>query len=173
VRSDGAVGRRPTLSLNEWAVLGVIVDSPRHGYDIANELAGSTPTGDVWRVSRPATYRALDRLEALGLARSTHTEPGKSAPPRTVYAPTTKGVGALSAWLETPVPHLRDVRSALLLKLVLIDLLGGNRRRLVDAQRTAFEQQLDALLPVPAGDDPARMWRHHSAVAVAAFLDDL
>ena len=131
------VERRPTLSLNEWAVLGLLVERPRHGYDIAAELRPGTPIGEVWRLSRQLVYRALERLEALGLVEPRRTEHG-TGPPRTVYGPTRRGRDALRRWLVTPVDHLRDVRSAFLLKLVLLERLGLERGDLVAAQRVAF-----------------------------------
>jgi DNA-binding PadR family transcriptional regulator len=167
------VERRPTLSLNEWAVLGVLVDNPRHGYDIAAELKSGTPVGDVWHLTRQLVYRALERLDALGLAEPRRTEPGDAGPPRTVYGPTRRGRGTLRSWLDTPVTHLRDVRSALLLKLVLLERLGLDRGPLVRAQRVAFEPLIDRLDDAPSTEHVTTLWRHHSAAAAAAFLDDL
>jgi PadR family transcriptional regulator AphA len=167
------VERRQSLSLNEWAVLGVLVDRPRHGYDVAAELGRSAPIGDAWRLTRPLVYRALERLEALGLAEPRRTEPGDAGPPRTVYGPTRRGRAALRRWLTTPVEHLRDVRSALLLKLVLLDRLGLDRTELIEAQRAAFSPLIERLDDRPPADRVTALWRHHSAAAAAAFLDDL
>jgi DNA-binding PadR family transcriptional regulator len=163
--------RRPTLSLNEWAVLGVLVDRPRHGYDIAAELRAGTPLGDIWTVSRQLVYRAIERLEALDLARPRRREPGAGGPPRTVYSPTDQGRATLDTWLTTPVRHLRDVRSALLLKLALTDRLGLDRATLVEAQQRALADRLAELADPPDDHgDIAALWRHHSATAVAQFL---
>lgn len=167
------VERRPTLSLNEWAVLGVLVDKPRHGYDIAAELRSGRPIGDAWRLSRQLVYRALERLEALGLAEPRRTEASDTGPPRTVYGATRRGRAALRTWLTTPVTHLRDVRSSLLLKLVLLEWLGLDRSELVCAQQTEFATLLDQRLPEPPDDDVIGIWRHQSARSVAAFLDAL
>jgi PadR family transcriptional regulator AphA len=165
------VERRPTLSINEWAVLGVLVDKPRHGYDIAAELQPGTPIGDAWRLTRQLVYRALERLEALGMAAPQRTEPGAAGPPRTIYGPTELGRTTLDSWLVTPVDHLREVRNAFLLKLLLADRLGHDRRPLVQAQRRAFAAILDGLATPPPASDVVAIWRHHSALAVASFLD--
>jgi PadR family transcriptional regulator AphA len=165
--------RRPTLSLNEWAVLGLLAERPRHGYDIAVELGPDAAVGQVWRVARRFVYRALERLAALGLAVPERDEPGASGPPRTVYAATPAGREALTDWLVTPVDHLRDVRSALLLKLVLAGRLGVDAAPLVTAQQARFAAALAALAGRPPAGDAVGLWRHHSAAAVAAFLDDL
>lgn len=165
--------RRQTLSLNEWAVLGVLVDRPRHGYDVAAELKRGESIGDAWRLTRPLVYRALERLEALGLVEARRTEPGDAGPPRTVYGPTRRGRAALRNWLYAPVSHLRDVRSALLLKLVLLERLGLEHGELIQAQRAAFKPQIERLDQAPPGDKVTALWRHHSAAAAAAFLDAL
>jgi DNA-binding PadR family transcriptional regulator len=162
-----------TLSLNEWAVLGVLVDGPRHGYDIAAELAPGTPIGDAWRLSRQLVYRALDRLAALGMAEERRSEPGEGGPPRVVYGATRSGRAALRRWLETPVDHLRDVRSGLLLKLLLHDRLGLDRDTLLVAQRQAFAPVFARHDGAPPSDDLVALWRHHSAAAVADFLGSL
>ena len=163
--------RRPTLSLNEWAVLGLLAERPRHGYDIAAELKAGEPVGDAWRVSRALVYRALERLEDLGLVEPKHTEPGEGGPPRTVWRPTRRGRTRVAAWLEEPVTHLRDVRSAFLLKLVLLRRLRRAPDELIRRQREVFAEVFTQ--PEPPADDPVRAWRHESAQAVATFLDRL
>jgi|SoiMethySBSTD1v2_1073268.scaffolds.fasta_scaffold21621_4 PadR family transcriptional regulator AphA len=167
------MARRASLSLNEWAVLACLVERPRHGYDIAGELDPGSELGSVWRVPRQLVYRALDRLVALGLAEAQGPQPGEGGPPRQVVAPTADGRERLLTWLREPVPHLRDVRSALMLKLVVAGRLGVDVRPLVDAQRVRFAAALDALSDRPPEGDAVALWRHHSAAAVRALLDDL
>ena len=167
------VDRRPTPSLGEWAVLGVLVERPRHGYDIAAELKAGTTLGDVWRLPRPLVYRALERLDALGLVEPRRSEPGTTGPPRVVFGATRRGRAALRAWLAEPVAHLRDVRSSLLFKLVLLDRLGLDHTPLVRSQREAFAHLLLALDTPPDPADVIATWRHHSAAAVATFIDAL
>jgi PadR family transcriptional regulator AphA len=47
------MAQRATLALNEWAVLAVVAERPRHGYDIAAELDRETEIGRAWRLGRP------------------------------------------------------------------------------------------------------------------------
>jgi DNA-binding PadR family transcriptional regulator len=166
------VDRRPTLSLNEWVVLGLLVETPRHGYDIAAQLRPGREVGAVWTVSRPLVYRALERLEALGMVEPRRREAGQG-PRRTVYGPTRRGRRALRRWLTVPVEHLRDVRGGLLLKLVIGHRLGLDPGPLVAVQREAFGPHLAALGDEPDHDDVVGLWRHHSALAVRGFLDQL
>jgi DNA-binding PadR family transcriptional regulator len=169
----GRVERRESLSLSEWAVLACLAERPRHGYDIAAELAPAGELGAVWRVTRPLVYRALERLEALGLIEARHTEAGEGGPPRVVFGPRRPGRDRLARWLAEPVAHLRDVRSALLLKLVVAARLGVDTGPLVAAQRARFAGALAALAVPPPPGDAVASWRHRSGAAVAAFLDDL
>jgi PadR family transcriptional regulator AphA len=165
--------RREALSLNEWAVLACLVEQPRHGYEIASELAPGTQLGEVWRVPRKLVYRALDRLAALSLVEPRHAEPGEGGPPRQVFGPTPDGRARVVAWVDEPVDHLRDVRGALLLKLVVGGRLAIDPGPLAEAQRARFASPLAALAQPPPSGDVTALWRHHSAAAVQAFLDDL
>jgi len=167
------VDRRPDLSLHEWVVLALVAEMPRHGYDVAAEAAPDAPLGEVWTVPRPAVYRALARLEALGHVGPRRTEAGDGAPPRTIYAATRRGRTAVRRWLHDPVDHLRDVRSELLAKLLLGERLGVARDDLVRAQRAAFAPLVARLVGQPPSPDPVEAWRRHAARAVDAFLDEL
>jgi PadR family transcriptional regulator AphA len=75
--------------------------------------------------------------------------------------------------LGTPVPHLRDLRSELLLKLVLCDLCDVDRGPLLARQRervvemcTAIDAQVSE---APA--DVVALWRSESCHAALRFLD--
>jgi PadR family transcriptional regulator AphA len=166
------VTRRPTLSLNEWVVLALVVESPRHGYDIAAELVPAAELGEVWTMPRPLVYRALERLEALEYVVPKRRESG-AGPLRTVFGPSRRGRAAVKRWLQTPVEHLRDVRSGFLAKLVVARRLGMDTRPLVHTQREALAAPLAALSQRPDPPGPVALWRHHAARATAAFLDDL
>ena len=166
-----AVKRRPTLSLNEWAVLGLLAERPRHGYDIAAELQPDAELGQVWRLDRPLVYRAVERLVALGLAEAQGTEPGAGGPPRTVHAATDEGRERLDGWLREPVEHVRDMRSGFLLKLVVARRLGVDAGPLVRAQRERLDAQLPALGAPPPPDHVVALWRHHAARAARDFLE--
>lgn len=66
-------------------------------------------------------YVEPKRLAALGYLEA-RKEPGKTRD-RTVYTLTDKGLEALRAWAATPV-HLTPVKSELLLRLLIADLVG-------------------------------------------------
>ena len=89
--------------MGEWAVLGVLVERPRHGFAVAAELAPGTELGSAWTVRRPLVYRAVEHLLELRLARLSKEEPGSAGPRRRVVAPTAAGQRRLRAWLDEPV----------------------------------------------------------------------
>jgi DNA-binding PadR family transcriptional regulator len=165
--------RGDELLLGEWACLGLVAATPRHGFALARELRPEGPIGRIWSLSRPLVYRAVEQLLARGLVREAGVEPGLAGGPRTVLAATPAGRRAVRAWLRTPVQHLRDVRSELLLKLALADLLKVDRAPLVVAQRATFAPLFAAMAAEPVPDDPVARWRHEHARAVERFLDGL
>lgn len=165
----------PALSPAEWAALGLVVEGAVHGYDVARELGADGALGIVWTVPRPLVYRALRQLEADGYVRAAHRERSPSGPRRTVLEATPAGRRALARWLRSPVEHVRDIRSILLLKLALLDRRNGDPTTLLDAQRTVVEELLAGLeerhLRAEGFDQVVAVWRIESARAVLRFLE--
>lgn len=159
----------PDPSLTEWVVLALLAEGDSHGFALARELAPQGAIGRVWTVSRPLTYRALDLLVADGLAAPAGIAKG-AGPRRLVHAITPAGRRAVRRWLTTPVVHLRDVRTELLVKLLLLERAGRDPASLITAQRATLAPTLDALRRRRA-DDPVALWRKESARATARFLD--
>ena len=87
------------------------------------------------RVGRPLVYRALELLESRGLIEPVGTERGARGPNRSLFKATPRGREELARWLSEPVDHVRDVRSLLLLKLVLLERAGLDNLPLLEAQR--------------------------------------
>ena len=127
-----AVGR--DLAPGEWSVLALLADAPAHGWAIAKAMSRNGEVGSVWAVGRPLVYRAIDLLEGRGLIEPVGSEPGSRGPNRALFKATPDGREALARWLAEPVDHMRDVRSLLLLKLVLIERAGLDNRPLLEAQ---------------------------------------
>src|SRR5690606_27161543 len=96
-------------------------------------------------------------------------EPGIAGGNRTILAPTRLGRTRFRTWVVTPVAHLRDLRSELLLKLVLAAALRIPTGPLVAAQRSAVAE-LAAALGDPDPSDVVALWRHESAQAAVRFL---
>ena len=158
------------LGLAEAVCLTLVVQEPQHGWSIVKKLAAGGDIGRVWSLSRPLTYRALDALARSELIEPVGSEPG-SGPPRTIWRATTKGRRVSRNWLRRPVAHPRDVRTELLLKLVL----GAPAGELARGQLAVFEPVFAGLQRMAEADptDPVARWRAESAEAIRRFLQSL
>jgi len=158
-------------------VLGLLCERRTHGWDLVRALRPGGEVGDVWSCSRPLVYRAIDVLVEQGLVDRHGAEESAVGPSRTLLAPTTAGRRALGRWLGAPVAHLRDVRSELILKLLLAERLGRSTERLLERQRRVFaplERSLARRLEASAGfERTLALWRHTNAEATLRFLDQL
>lgn len=166
----------PSLSLPEWTVLAVVSERPAHGFAIAHLTAPGGELGRIWHIPRPVIYRAIGRLEAAGLIAPQVVEHGRG-PQRTLYTATARGREAVAGWLDTPVEHIREVRSHLLLKLALLDRVGGDPADLLSRQRAMLApiaSAIDAERPQGWGFDATLLaWRRATTAATMRFLDDV
>jgi PadR family transcriptional regulator AphA len=158
--------------LSEWVCLALVAEGPTHGWSVARTLAAGGDVGRVWTLSRPLTYRALAQLVGAGLVAASGTSPGRG-PARTMLTATPAGRRALRRWLRTPVAHVRDVRTELLLKLALSERAGVDPLPLLRAQRDALAPAFAALARQARSRRADRVdrWRHASSQAVRRFVD--
>src|ERR1700728_5370511 len=166
-----------SLSLSEWLVLCLGREQPRHGFAIARLLEADGSLGKVWRVPKPVIYRALQRLEQLGLVRTTEQQATSQGPVRSLIDATPAGREAADAWLTRPVSHNREVRSELLVKLALLDRTGTDPQPLLATQREHLAPLADSLrarLGEATGfDRTLALWRYETVSATLRFLDAL
>jgi PadR family transcriptional regulator AphA len=167
--------RDSSLSLAEWLVLCLICERPTHGFALAALLGSEGEMGRVWRVPKPVVYRALQRLELLGLLQTTEQQPSSHGPVRSLVDATPSGRDAAAAWLSRPAGHNRDVRSELLVKLALLARSNADPQRLLNAQREqlipvarALQDRLDA---ATGFDRTLILWRSETMAATLRFLD--
>ena len=169
--------RDEELLLGECASLGILYTGPTHGFAIAARLKPTGDVGRVWSLSRPLTYRALEQLAARGYVHAIGEEPGIAGGNRTILAATRSGRAHLRKWLNTPVQHLRDLRSELLLKLVIADICGIDITAMLQRQHDHIEQLADVLREQTKNDsghpDVVALWRSESSQAALRFLDAL
>jgi DNA-binding PadR family transcriptional regulator len=167
---------RPSLSLAEWTVLVVLSQRPAHGFAVSQLTAPGGELGRIWHIPRPIVYRAIGRLLEAGLITPEAVESGLG-PQRTIYGVTPQGRQAAEDWLDTPVAHVRDIRSQLLIKLALLDRAGGDPTDLLRRQRAELEpivRAIEAEQPRCSGFDATLLaWRKATAAAALGFLDAL
>jgi DNA-binding PadR family transcriptional regulator len=145
--------RGPSTPLR-GALLGLLLERPGHGGDLANRLAARL--GETWRVDTNDVYRLLEQLESTGLV-SSRDEPKRSNHRRThlVYYPTPDTSEALTLWMETLLPR-EPVRVGLQAKLSVAR--PEDAPRLLVALR-AYERECLVLAQLVApADGDARSW---------------
>jgi len=173
------MGRPPRdePSLPEWAALGLLCEGPRHGWAIAEELAPTGAVGHVHSSTRPLTYRALTQLREAGLVEARGTAPSDVGPARTTLGASARGRAAFKRWLGTPVLHVRDLRSELMLKLLFHERAGIDASALVQKQAEVLTQTEHALERQADGTNgferTLALWRLSVARGAAAFVDAL
>jgi molybdopterin-binding protein len=159
------------LSLGECVCLALIDEGVNHGWAIGSELAPDTELGRVWSLSRPLTYRALELLTAKELVRRQSRPSVGQGRDRVLLSCSPAGRRLVRQWLDMPVEHLREVRTELLLKLVLRRRRGLELESLLGAQQESFREHFDVLTTAGPGSEVVDLWRRESARAVRRFLD--
>ena len=171
---DSDTGQR-RLSLAEGLVLCLVGEGPTYGLILAGQLAPDGSLGQVWSVPKAMVYYTLQQLGLVGLIRATGEQQASRGRARSVCEITPAGRAAADAWLGTPVDHVRDVRSELMVKLALHDRAGTNSRPLVRAQLARLvpaAAALDDRLRTAAGFERTLvLWRHEAMTATLEFLD--
>ena len=163
----------PELSLADWVVLGVVAEQPTHGWPVVRMLRADGELGRVWTVPRAVVYRSLTTLTERGLLEARGEAEGVRGPQRTIVGATARGRAALRRWLETPVRHVRDVRSELLVKLALLARVGRDPQPLLARQLAVLEPVIRSVSAQPSGagfDLVLARWRREQALAVERFL---
>lgn len=161
-------GLREAMATVKDAVLGLVVERPGYGYELAKRLEGLTP-GFHWNGSQ--IYAALSDLEAKDYVRTIGERKGtrdsKRAAPRTVYEATPEGVRAFEEWMFAPSPPV-PVRQDLDLKLQLATT-PEHWRELIEqawAQEVFCLAELRSLMRAARVQQtlPSSPWAHASAM---------
>jgi DNA-binding PadR family transcriptional regulator len=164
---------RSERTLTEWVVLALVDEQPTHGWAIVRALRPDGPIGGVWTSTGPLVYRAIHLLEQGGLLRSSGSAAGQG-PSRTVLEITPEGSEAVEAWLMEPVAHVRDLRSELLVKLLLLERRGLDPALLVRRQRERLRPVARGLRrqarTVRGTDRLVPLWRATAVGAALRFL---
>jgi DNA-binding PadR family transcriptional regulator len=164
------------LGLAEWIVLSVIDERPVHGFAVAALTARDGELGRIWHLPRPVVYRALGRLLEAELVRPDAVE-SEAGPQRTVYASTPLGHREAEKWLQSPVEHVREMRSHFLVKLALLDRRRGDPAPVLAQQRetlTTIARALDAEAARHTGFDAVLFsWRRATTASALDFVEDL
>ena len=129
--------RSHQLGAADYALLGLLMLGPRHGYELAPYFASDGTLGLVCTLGVSRLYAILHALEELGFV---HAESStiSGGPPRKVFSLTEAGQDAFQQWLDRPIRQLRLIRQDFLLKLYF------SRQRPGEDTTTLVERQIAA-----------------------------
>lgn len=159
----------------DFAVLGLLMERPRHGYELRRAL------GELgfWRVSFGSLYPALRRLEKRGAIQTTRT----SARRRT-YEVTTEGRRVFDSLIQSN-PDAAETDRGFQIRLAFLGHLPPQRRiQIMDNRRRELSTQLktarEILITARSTDKNEDRYRialmehsMHSTEADVAWLDGL
>jgi DNA-binding PadR family transcriptional regulator len=126
-----------------YALLGLLEESSRHGYDLKRSY--DRRFGEVKPIRFGQVYRTLSQLERDGLVEVVQVEAG-AGPERKRYSITREGVIDLDTWLGEPEEPRPLLRSVLFTKVVVALLSGRSAARFLDLQRAVHVETMHALL---------------------------
>lgn len=135
------------------ALLGLILQNPGHGYDLANRL--DRRLGPSWQIEAKGLYPMLQQLERAGLVLSEAIDCNGPTGRRVVYYPTARAQEALTEWMAASGPR-EPVRVELQAKLAVAR--GEDAPRLL-AALDCRERECHAMLSASSEEFPrARTW---------------
>ncbi|MHC1781350.1 MAG: helix-turn-helix transcriptional regulator [Anaerolineaceae bacterium] len=147
------------------AILGLISQKPRYGYETRAAFETLVGGDSNWEVKPAQIYTTLERLEEAGLVeRSSDLGEGEE-PSRRMYRITPRGEDMLNEWFSCGVvpEHQRD---EFYIK-VIIGLVSGRAdpQRLIQTQRALLFQEMHAAINQRDGYNP------HAEMAQIMLLD--
>jgi DNA-binding PadR family transcriptional regulator len=115
-----------------YALLGLLEESARHGYDLKQSYDRRFGAAKPIRFGQ--IYRVLAQLVRDGRIRIVAVEPG-AGPDRKRYAILPEGVAELDSWFAEPEDPQPDLQPVLFTKVVLALASGRPAAAFLDAQR--------------------------------------
>ena len=133
-----------------WAVLGLLEQRPRSGYDL--KRAVDRTIRHFWAASYGQIYPELRRLEDAGWIEG--SDGSRGARSRRVYSITPRGRTALLDWLRGGETRI-ELRDESLLRLFFADALPvGQALGLLEARREGYRQMRTYLVSLDDGTGP-------------------
>ncbi len=146
------------------ALLGLLSQRPRHGYELRAAFEALVGGEQNWDVKPAQIYTTLDRLAEAQLVEPQAVEQS-GGPEKRIYGITTAGQAELNEWLASPTEpeHQRD---EFFLKLMLALVIeGAQPRKVIQIQRGALYQSLHGITLQRNRADPK------TALAQILYLD--
>jgi DNA-binding PadR family transcriptional regulator len=128
----------------EYALLGLLAQSPAHGYELYQRL--STDLDQVWHLSMSQAYNILNRLEAQGYISGVVQEQDK-LPARRLFHLTPAGQKRYDDWLTAPSgSSVRSIRLEFLTRLYFARLDSlEHAHQVIESQIAETQKGMDRL----------------------------
>ncbi|WP_163509840.1 PadR family transcriptional regulator [Fodinicola acaciae] len=137
------------LTPAELTLLGLLVEKPRHGYEL-EEVIAERGMREWTEIGFSSIYYLLAKLRSKGLIADV---PGHGR--RRVYEPTADGVSACAAAAEAAVAELRPLFPPLLVGLASQPVVPPERfAAALDQRATALADRIAAVSKAAKGDVP-------------------
>ncbi len=124
-----------------YAILGLLAQRPRHGYELKSAFEALAGGAESWDVKPAQVYTTLERLEEAQLV-AQETVAQEAGPEKRIYSLTEQGQQALQEWFKSgiAVEHQRD---EFFIKLMIcLASEQGDPRQVIQTQRVALYQEL-------------------------------
>jgi DNA-binding PadR family transcriptional regulator len=166
-------GEKPVNASAKVAVLGLVLERPSYGYELAQRFE-RVFGGQAWEwvVSPAAIYKALNELEDEELIEEFDPAPdaATSRQPKKHYRATAKGARMMRAWLETPLPT-DPSRAELLIRLNSGSALNPTGlAEVLSAHAATCLDELREIARAPSGSVFQRLVREQRRLTVQAQL---
>jgi DNA-binding PadR family transcriptional regulator len=126
-----------------YAILGLLSQESRHGYDL--KQAFEAMLGGTWPLNIGQVYTTLSRLERDGYVES-QIVPQELLPDRKVYSLTQTGKDELNRWLSEPTQGTIRLKDEFFIKLLILQLThSSDPIALIRKQRQVYMQTLAQL----------------------------
>jgi DNA-binding PadR family transcriptional regulator len=137
------------------ALLGLLAQRPRHGYDLRATFQAIMGGEENWDVKPAQIYTTLARLEQDGLVQEEAVDQS-SGPEKRIYAITPAGRAELRLWLTSGVERYEQ-RDEFFLKLMLSLATGeADPGKVIRTQRAALYRELHAITTQRQQADPKK-----------------
>jgi len=136
------------------AILGLLAQRPRHGYELRAAFEAVVGGDENWEVKPAQIYTTLERLEQAGQVKCASDLGEGEEPSRRIYDITPRGQEELQEWFASSVT-LEHQRDEFFVKL-MVGLVTGEAdpTRLIQIQRAHLYQELHAATTLRDSYDP-------------------
>lgn len=114
-------GKTNPFPSSEYALLGMLMAGPAHGYELHKHITDPNGIGLIWGVKIANLYAQLGKLESRGWI-SGVIQQEADRPARTEYHLTNAGGSAFDEWLLKKVKHPREFRQEFMLRVYFLTL---------------------------------------------------